>query len=100
MPQLKIEIYSRGQEVFGVTYPKSQFNEVEFMRKYEHNYQNLSTSSLESEVPLKGAYLSVEWDDKQVCNDLYQDGLFGGIVKVELLDQAESYRELLAAKVD
>ncbi|MBM3206789.1 MAG: hypothetical protein FJZ43_04175 [Candidatus Staskawiczbacteria bacterium] len=93
---LKVEIYSRGKEVYGLTYPKSEFNKSKFLEDHEENYHELSGDSLESEVPIQGSMIMIDLDDEKVCiNEVYNEGYYINDIKVMDSKKTESYRNLL-----
>ena len=93
---LKVKIYSRGKEVYGLKYPKSEFNESKFLEDHEDNYYELSEDSLESEVPIRGSMIMVFLDDEEVCrNEVYNEGYYFNDIKVMDSKKTESYRNLL-----
>ena len=45
---LEVQVYSRGKEVYGLSYPKSEFNQKKFLEDHKDDYYELSRESLES----------------------------------------------------
>ena len=97
---LEVQVYSRGKEVYGLSYPKSEFNQKKFLEDHEDDYYELSDESLESEVPVEGSYIYVSLDGKEICNEEHKDGFYCKGIKVVDSEEVQSYSDLLSLSED
>lgn len=94
---LRIEIRSRGKEVYGLTYPKSKFDKEKFLKEHEEDFYELSDDSICSEIPLQDAYLSISLDGQDMLSLECKDDRFAEGVKTVDSGLSEGYRDLLNA---
>lgn len=95
MATLKIEIYNRGNEVYGITLPKEDFDPEEFMEEHEDDYEELDEDSVANEIPVQRMKMVVEHNGNNVVYEVLPQ-------EVTLIDSGgkESYRDLLNADDD
>jgi len=96
MGQLKIELWNRGNEVYGLTFKKAKFNEKDFLKKHSKDYYELSEDSIASEIPIDGVMIMIYHNDKVVFNQ----NQLPEEVKLTDLRKKESYRDELSAADD
>ena len=89
---LTIEIYNRGKEVYGITFPKEDFDSEEFMEEHEDDYTELDEDSVANEIPIHRMKMLVEHNGNNVVYEVLPK-------EVMLIDSGgkESYRDLLNA---
>lgn len=93
--ELRIEVYSRGMEIYGIKYSKSDFNKKQFLKKHSEDYMDLSDHSIQSTVHLDDSFIDIYLNEKRILtlandNDSFQN-------QVQLIDTKiiDSYGQLL-----
>lgn len=94
---LRIEISSRGREVYGVTYPKSKFDKDKFLKEHEEDFYELSDDSICSELPMRDSHIFISLDYEEVLTLENKDDNFPEGVKSVDSGSQEGYRDLLNA---
>jgi hypothetical protein len=95
--KLEVIISSRGNEVYGLNYHQSNFNETKFNEEHVDDYYDLSGDTIESELPMESSFIEIYLDGQVICSAEYnyEDGIYFDNVKVIDNGYSESYRQLL-----